>query len=81
MQAFEKALLAGKIRHDGNPVLAWAASNLVARKDPNDNLAPDRKHSAEKIDPIVAALMAVGRAISTGAAKSSVYENRGITFL
>lgn len=60
MTAFEHAYLAGNFRYGGDPVLAWNASNLVARQDENENLAPSKKRSADKIDDMVALLMAVG---------------------
>jgi len=62
MQELERTYIAGKLRHGGDPVLAWCASNLVPRRDENLNMAPDRKRSADKIDDMVALLMAVGRA-------------------
>lgn len=66
MQEFERRLRSGDIAHDGNPVLTWAASNVVARYDANRNMAPDKKESMDKIDPIVAALMALGVLLSQG---------------
>jgi phage terminase large subunit-like protein len=62
MQALEGAYIAGKLRHGGDPVLLWNAANLVPRRDANMNLAPDKKRSADKIDGVVALLMAFGRA-------------------
>lgn len=62
MVELERLLKSGKIDHSGNPVLAWMASNIVARYDVNANMAPDKKNSNEKIDGIVALLMALGRA-------------------
>jgi phage terminase large subunit-like protein len=62
MQALEAAYVSGKFCHGGNPVLTWNATNLVPRKDVNLNLAPDRKRSADKIDGMVALLMAMARA-------------------
>jgi phage terminase large subunit-like protein len=62
MQAMERAYTAGLLQHAGNPVLQWNAANLVARRDVNMNLAPDRKRSADKIDGIVALIMAFGLA-------------------
>lgn len=66
MQALETAYVSGKLRHGGNPVLTWNAANLVPRRDVNMNMAPDRKRSAEKIDGMVALLMAMGRAALHG---------------
>jgi phage terminase large subunit-like protein len=59
----EKLLLAGKIRHGGNPVARWMAANVAVRQDPAGNLKPDKKKSSEKIDGIVALIMAIGRAM------------------
>lgn len=62
MKAFEEAYAAGNLNHAGDPVLTWNAANLVPRYDANMNMAPDRKRSADKIDGMVALLMAFGRA-------------------
>ncbi len=64
MQALERAYMAGKLAHGGDPVLHWCASNIVARRDQNMNMAPDKKRSADKIDDMTALLMAVGCAIA-----------------
>ncbi len=60
MQALERAYMAGKLAHGGDPVLNWCASNVVARRDANMNMAPDKKNSADKIDDMSALLMAIG---------------------
>ena len=61
-QALERAYVARKLRHGGDPVLTWNAANLIPRRDANLNLAPDKKRSAEKIDGIVCLLMCFARA-------------------
>jgi phage terminase large subunit-like protein len=63
MKEMERLLASRTLDHGSNPVLSWAASNIVARKDVNENMAPDRKNSQEKIDPIVAVLMGLGLSI------------------
>jgi phage terminase large subunit-like protein len=63
MQALERAYTSKKLRHGNNPVLTWNAANIVARRDANMNMAPDKKRSADKIDGLVALLMALGRAV------------------
>lgn len=60
MQALEVAYINGKLMHGGDPLLHWCASNVVARRDVNLNMAPDKKKSADKIDDMAALLMAVG---------------------
>lgn len=55
------ALVTGKtLRHGAHPVLRWMASNMVVRQDPNGNLAPDKSKVTERIDGIVASIMAIG---------------------
>jgi len=60
MQALERAYIAGNLVHGGDQVLNWCASNIVARRDQNLNMAPDKKKSADKIDDMAALLMAFG---------------------
>ena len=60
MKGLEKAYIDGALRHGGDPVLKWCAANLIARTDVNENTAPDRKRSTDKIDDMVALLMAFG---------------------
>lgn len=73
-----EALVVGeKLRHGGNPVLAWMASNVVIRMDANENYAPDKKKSRQKIDGIVALIMALGRAMQDGDEGGSIYDERG----
>jgi phage terminase large subunit-like protein len=63
MKELENLILAGKISHGGNPVLSWMASNVVVSEDPAGNIKPDKKRSIEKIDGIVAMIMALDRAL------------------
>ncbi len=58
----DRLVISGKLVHGGNPVLRWMASNTVVRTDPAGNLKPDKEKSSEKIDGIVALIMALGRA-------------------
>jgi phage terminase large subunit-like protein len=65
------------VNHGGNPVLRWNASNVSVHQDRNANLSPDKERSTERIDGIVAGLIAMARAIRNGNG-GSVYESRGI---
>lgn len=56
-------VIGGNIRHGGHPVLRWCADNLVVRSDPNGNIAPNKEKATEKIDGMVALIMAYGRAM------------------
>jgi phage terminase large subunit-like protein len=58
------AMVTGRtLRHGGHPVLRWMASNMVVRQDPNGNLSPDKSKVTERIDGIVATIMAIGAAL------------------
>ncbi|CFQ42141.1 Phage terminase-like protein%2C large subunit [Yersinia aleksiciae] len=48
------------IQHNGDPVLAWAMSNVVMETDANANIKPNKKKAANKIDPAIAFLMSFG---------------------
>lgn len=58
-----KLVMSQKIRHGGNPVLRWMADNMMVTMDPAENLKPDKKKSTERIDGIVAMIMALDRAL------------------
>jgi len=60
VDAFEAELLAGNLRHGDHPILTWNASNLVYRFDPAGNRKPDKARSRERVDGLVALIMAMG---------------------
>ena len=72
-----KLLMEGNMVHGGNPVLRWMATNVVMEQDPAGNIKPTKAKSIEKIDGIVALIMATGRAILNENAES-VYDSRGL---
>ena len=78
MKALEVAILGREIGHGDNPVLRWMIDNFVARSDPAGNLKPDKERSIEKIDGIVALIMAYYRATLRGGKPESIYKTRGI---
>ena len=59
---FEKLLLARRFRGLGHPVARWAASNVSVEQDAAGNLKPSKAKSTDRIDPIVAMVMALDRA-------------------
>jgi len=72
-------VLARTVSHGGNPVLRWMAQNMIVKTDPAGNIKPDKGKSIEKIDGIVAAIMALDCATRNGGADGeSVYAGRGI---
>lgn len=78
----ERLVLQGRLVHFGNKVLRWCASNVMVETDSADNIKPSKKKSTEKIDGIVALIMAIGRAVVQSEMDGkSVYEERGIVML
>lgn len=61
-KGLEAKVLRGELRHGGNPLLRWCASNVAVTTDAAGNIKPDKESSTEKIDPIVALIMASGLA-------------------
>lgn len=76
---FYKLLMEGKIIHGGHPVMRWMSGNVVVDRDAAENIKPTKAKSPEKIDGIVAAIMALDRCIrheETG----SIYDERGLLY-
>lgn len=63
MRELEAALASGRFHHPDNKVLNWMASNVTAKEDAKDNIYPRKELPENKIDGIVALLMAMGRAM------------------
>ena len=59
----EKLIVSCKLAHGGNPVTRWMAANVAVAQDPAGNLKPAKDKSTERIDGIVALIMALGRAM------------------
>ena len=75
---FAKRIADKTIRHAHNPVLDWMVDNCIVDKDPAGNIKPNKKKSRQKIDGIVAAIMAVGASMAHEPDPPSPYENRGV---
>jgi phage terminase large subunit-like protein len=73
MTEMERIVKGKTLDHGDDPILAWNASNMVARKDVNNNAAPDKSKSHEKIDGIVAFLMALGLQLAAQQPESGSY--------
>jgi len=58
-----RLIASGRYHHGGNPAVRWQAEHVVTRTDPAGNLKVDKAKSQEKVDGIVAAVMALDRAM------------------
>lgn len=66
----ETLVIQGRLRHGGNPVLQWQASNVQVKTDDAGNVKPTKKNSSStgRIDGMVALIMALG--IASGEART-----------
>lgn len=74
IKELERAILAGRFRHGGHPVLRWNFSNIAVQDDGKGNKSFNKSKSTEKIDGAVAAAMAVARA-AAGEDTRSIYDS------
>ncbi len=81
MKNLEALTLQSKLLHDGDPVLTWMVSNVVAHLDAKDNIYPRKERPENKIDGVVALIMALNRAQINAGEGPSVYEERGVLML
>ncbi len=79
---FEARIVDGKVRHAGNPILRLCVSNAVVTTDPAGNIKPDKEKASDKIDGVVAIIMALSRLIvAVPDDGTSVYEEQDIRVL
>ena len=73
----ERLVLAKTIRHGGHPVLQWMARNVAVEHDAAGNIKPSKKISTERIDGIVATVMALAMNVAYDEEYGrSVYEDK-----
>lgn len=78
-EEFERMIMAGELEIIFNPILNWNVENTVVVKDPSGNIKPDKSKSNERIDGLVASVIALGAKMERdGGQKRSPYEDRGL---
>lgn len=65
MKEMEAAILSNRLHHDGDPLLAWSVSNVVAHTDAKEMVFPRKERPENKIDPVTAFLGALGWKLRT----------------
>ncbi|QFY62392.1 terminase large subunit [Rhizobium grahamii] len=68
---FEDMMMTRRLVHGGNPLLRWSVGNTVMQRDANENRKPNKDRSSDRIDPTVASIMAVARAVANATGRSS----------
>ena len=79
VDAFETAVLGRKMMHNNNPLLTWQAGNVIVETDPAGNRKPTKPKSFDRIDGIVAAIMACGAAATEEG--PAVYKGEGLLWV
>lgn len=81
---FEKLVLSGKLKHDGNPVMAWMLASCQIYYDANDNMKVHKGRSGangRRVDGIVATINAIGGSMSEpDESNDSIYDNPDVVF-
>jgi phage terminase large subunit-like protein len=65
---------APRYRHGGNPIVRWQVDHFAVEMDPAGNVKPSKAKASEKIDGLVAGVMALDRAVRHGGSRS-IYED------
>lgn len=81
MKALETEILSKRVIHGGHPVLRWMMGNVQPERDAAGNIKPSKARSREKIDGVVAMIMAHSRMMTLPGSKRSVYEDRDLVIL
>ena len=77
----ERIVRQRRLHYGEQPVMRWMGHNVVVTEDPAGNIKPDKGKAREKIDGVVALVMALDRSMRHGRPKRSVYEERGIEMI
>jgi phage terminase large subunit-like protein len=63
MKELEAVIYSGAFHYNGDPVLTWMFANVVAHYDKKENIYPNKTREENKIDGVVALIMAMNAAI------------------
>jgi phage terminase large subunit-like protein len=81
MKTVERLLPSKRLLFADNPVVLWMARNIAVQTDAAGNVKPSKEASGEKIDGLVALIMALGAMSTVPEKRGSVYEDRGIRII
>ncbi len=75
---FEKLIATGMVEHGGNKLLRWCASNATIETDAQGNIKPSKNKSRQRIDGIIACIIALDRLLRAQMQEEFIYESQGI---
>jgi phage terminase large subunit-like protein len=73
----QRLLLEGRYRHGPNGCLRWQVDNFAVEMDASGNVKPSKARAGDKIDGLVASVMALDR-VMRAATATSIYETQDI---
>lgn len=76
----EALVLQKKLIHGGHPVLRWNMDSVMVEQDAAGNIKPSKAKSTQRIDGVVALIMAISR-LMLRSSKQSPYAERGLYIL
>lgn len=64
-KALERAIKQGTCIIDNNTITRWCFSNVILKRDWNENIKPTKAENQQKIDGVIAMIMALGGLLET----------------
>lgn len=80
MKELEALIAQRKFQYNGDPILSWMFGNVIAKTDKKDNIFPDKQKPENKIDGVVALIMALNRYMAEED-RGHAYKTRGFMTL
>ena len=77
----EKIVIGKELNHGNNRVLRFMCSNVAIKTDPAGNIKLDKSKSTEKIDGMIALVMALGSYMNGNTKQDNPYDDRGVLFI
>ncbi|WP_316394943.1 terminase large subunit [Bradyrhizobium sp. 33ap4] len=78
LNLLEEAIIGGKFKHGGHPILRWNFGNVALHTDTNNNRIIAKQKSTDRIDGVAATWMAVSRA-AAGEGGLSPWDDPSVT--
>ena len=72
------------LHHGGNAMLRWMVGNVVIKRDDAENVKFSKSKAGDKIDGIIAMIMALGEKMTvenSDVSNTSTYESQSLRFL
>lgn len=63
-KAWQSLALQNKLHHGGDEILRWMMGNVSLKVDASGNIKPDKDKAGDKIDGVIAGIMAIGEMLT-----------------